>query len=207
MLLPGKRKTCAIGVSGAHFGHEGTTRGGTGTPSREYQRQEKRGRHSGRWRWSLTRSDARKNPLHRWVLQFGAGRRPQRQGMQLIFGDWRMSRMNWGKKGGYPKFCRADLRDMCNTEAVRVQPEALYRRSVHARIYSGLQEWCSRSSGDWPRLERSLVPKSMLVLLFYGIWLRPRSQQMIWRWWLWLWFHMSAFCEWRRELVSCWGCS
>ena len=36
---------------------------GTGTPSREYQRQEKRGRRSGGWRWSLTRSDARKNPL------------------------------------------------------------------------------------------------------------------------------------------------
>ena len=74
---------------------------------------------------------------------------------------------------------------MCNTEAVRVQPETIYKRSVPARIYSGLQEWCSRSIGDWPKLERSLVPKSMLVLLCYGIWLRQRSQQMIGLWWLW----------------------
>ena len=44
-----KWKTCAIGVSGAHFGHERTTSGGTGTPSREYQRQEKRDRRSGGW--------------------------------------------------------------------------------------------------------------------------------------------------------------
>ena len=121
--------------------------------------------------------------------------------MQLIFGDWRMSRMNWEKKGGCPKFCRAGLRGMCNTEAVRVRPEALYQRSVRARIYSGLQEWCSRSIGDWPKLERSLVPKSMLVLLCYGIWLRRRSQQMIGLWWLWHWFRMCAFCEWRRQLV------
>ena len=134
MLLPGKRRTFAIGVSGARFGHERTTRGGTGTPSPEYQRHEKRGRRSGGWPWSLTRSDARKNPLRRWVLQFGAGRPPRRQGMQLVFGDWRMSRMNWGKRDGYPKFCHGDLRDTCNTEAVRVQPEALYQRSVHARI-------------------------------------------------------------------------
>ena len=50
----------------------------------------------------MTRSDARKNPVHRWVLQFGAGRHPQRQGMQLIFGDWRVED-ELGEEGWLPE--------------------------------------------------------------------------------------------------------
>ena len=86
-----------------------------------------------------------------------------------------------------------------------MQQEAIYQRSMHAKICSGLREWCSRSIGGWVKQERSLGPKSMLVLSCYIIWLRRRNQRTIGRWWLWLWFRMCVFCEWRRQLVCVLG--
>ena len=70
-------RICGIGVSGAHCGRDGRTRGGK-MPSRESNHRASRGRRTGGWRLSLSRTDVRKNPQHLWVLQFGVGSRLRR---------------------------------------------------------------------------------------------------------------------------------
>ena len=91
-------RTCGTGVSGAHCGRDEKTRGGIGMPSRGSNHRESRGRRTGGWRLSLSRTDVRKNPQHLWVLQFGVGSRLRRLDTRPVCEGWETLRNPWEKR-------------------------------------------------------------------------------------------------------------
>ena len=173
-------------------------------PSRESNHRERRGRRTGGWRLSLSRTDVRKNPQHLWVLQFGVGSRLRRLDTRQVCEDWRTLRNPWEKRATYPPSCLGNSLNTFKMVAAQVGREASSRQYGLVRTSKWLQGSSSRCIGGLLKQGLKQESKSMLVLFYYVTWWAGRlrmAKRRSWPW-PWPWFLMFVFCEWRR-LLAC----